>query len=88
MSLYDVKQAEAKPARFLSARWRHIRAAIFRWFDRERELIRLRVTFGMMSEARRRDAAEYREMSEQCRVLAERVKQLEHERDAWRAARG
>ncbi|TAK82095.1 MAG: hypothetical protein EPO20_22655 [Betaproteobacteria bacterium] len=88
MSLYDVKKAETDPPRFLSARWRHIRAAIFRWFDRERELIRLRVTFGLISEARRRDAAEYREMHEQCRALNERVKQLEHERDVWRAARG
>lgn len=88
MSLYDVKNAETKPARFVLARWRHVRAAIFRWFDRERELVRLRVAFGMMSEARQRDAAEYREMSERCRALNEQVKQLEHERDVWRAARG
>jgi hypothetical protein len=62
-----------------------------RWFDRERELVRLRITCGMMSEARKADAAEYHEMLESSRAnharMKERIEQLEHERDAWRAAK-
>ncbi len=35
-----------------------------RWLDRERELVSLRNAVGMMSEARRADAAEYHDMFE------------------------
>ena len=42
--------------------WKSVRAVVRRWLDRERELISLRNAVGMMSEARRGDAAEYRDM--------------------------
>lgn len=45
-------------------RWTDFRARIRRWFDREREIVTLRNAVGMMSEARRSDAAEYHEMRE------------------------
>lgn len=86
MSLYDVPRTAAQPPRFLKARWLDLRHAVRRWFDRERELVRLRVTVGMMAEARQGDAAEYHEFFERSRFLSERVRQLEEERDAWRNA--
>lgn len=44
--------------------WKNLCAVLRRWLDRERELISLRNAVGMMSEARRADAAEYHEMRE------------------------
>ena len=44
--------------------WRNLRDVLHRWLDRERELVSLRNAVGMMSEARRSDAAEYHEMLE------------------------
>jgi hypothetical protein len=44
--------------------WCNLRAVMRRWMDRERELVSLRNAVGMMSEARRSDAAEYYEMCE------------------------
>lgn len=44
--------------------WKSLRAVLRRWMDRERELVSLRNAVGMMSEARRADAAEYHEMRE------------------------
>lgn len=84
MSLAGVPNHAEMPKRFLSCRWRDIRAAIWRWFDRERELVRMRVATGMMAEARYRDAEEFHTMLERNRFLSERVQQLEHERDEWR----
>ena len=46
-----------------------IKGLIKRWLDRERELISLRNAVGMMSEARRADAAEYHEMLDSNRRL-------------------
>jgi hypothetical protein len=83
MSLYDVQRTAQQPSKVYLGR--RLAAAITRWFDRERELIRLRVAMGMMSEARQSDAREHAEMFQRCRELAERVRQLEVERDAWRS---
>lgn len=55
-----------------------------RWFDRERELIRLRVAMGMMAEASHADAREYEGMATRLRELTARVRDLEYEREAWR----
>lgn len=44
--------------------WKALLARLRRAMDRERELISLRNAVGMMSEARRVDAAEYEEMVE------------------------
>lgn len=41
-----------------------LKATVSRWLDRERELLSLRNAVGMMSEARRADAAEYEAMLE------------------------
>ncbi len=87
MSLYGVPQAKLAPRRFVACRWRDMRAAFARWFDRERELIRMRVAMGMMAEARQNDADEYHAMIEHSRRLAEKLHALEIERDAWRKAR-
>lgn len=42
--------------------WGNLRAVLRRWMDRERELVSLRNAVGMMSEARRADAAEWHDM--------------------------
>ena len=42
--------------------WRSCRRRLLAWLDREREILALRNAVGMMSEARRGDAAEYRDM--------------------------
>lgn len=49
--------------------WKNLRAVLRRWLDRERELISLRNAVGMMSEARRADAAEWHDMRELNREL-------------------
>ena len=43
--------------------WQSLRALLRRWIDREREIVSLRNAVGMMSEARRADAAEYHDMA-------------------------
>ena len=88
MSLYSVRNnMEQEPKPYIGAGWKKLKAALLRIFDSEREMIRLRVAMGMMSEARQSDAAEYREAFDRCRELSERVRQLEHERDEWRSAK-
>lgn len=54
---------------------------IKRWLDRERELISLRNAVGMMSEARRADAAEYQDM-----VAAVRMFSVDSKRLKWLTA--
>ncbi len=49
--------------------WRNLRAVLRRWLDRERELVSLRNAVGMMSEARRADAAEGHDMRDLNREL-------------------
>lgn len=49
--------------------FRSLRGTIKRWLDRERELVSLRNVVGMMSEARRGDAAEYEAMATANREL-------------------
>ena len=49
--------------------WGNLRAVLRRWLDRERELVSLRNTVGMMSEARRADAAEWHDMRDLNREL-------------------
>lgn len=44
--------------------WKSLGDLVRRWLDRERELVSLRNAVGMMSEARRADAAEYEDMVE------------------------
>lgn len=48
--------------------WKSLWRRITRWIDRERELISLRNVVGMMSEARRADAAEYEDMRQALRA--------------------
>ena len=87
MSLHNFQQHIAEQHPFIRARWRDIRAAVTRWFDRERELVRLRISFGMMAEARAADAKEFHEFLERGQGLSDRIRQLEEERDAWRQSR-
>ncbi len=49
--------------------WGNLRAVLRRWLDRERELVSLRNAVGMMSEARRADAAEWHDMRDLNREL-------------------
>lgn len=49
--------------------WRNLRGVLRRWLDRERELVSLRNALGMMSEARRADAAEWHDMRDLNREL-------------------
>lgn len=58
MKTYDLKDPHSGRASF----WRNVREVLRRWLDRERELMALRNAVGMMSEARRADAAEYHDM--------------------------
>ena len=58
-------------------RWWQLWRLLTGWLNRERELVRLRVTCGMMAEARRSDGIEYHDLEEACRRLM-------HERDALR----
>lgn len=53
--------------------WRSLKGVLRRWVDRERELISLRNAVGMMSEARRADAAEYHEMVAALRSTREQI---------------
>lgn len=65
MQTYDAGARTHGNAPFLKS----LRGIITRWLDRERELISLRNAVGMMSEARRADAAEYHAMAESNREL-------------------
>lgn len=58
-------------------RWRDLRARLRRWFDREREIVTLRNVVGMMAEARRSDAREYREMEDALSKAHHRIFVLE-----------
>ncbi len=60
MRTYDTESSRLNVGTF----WKNLRAVLRRWLDRERELVSLRNAVGMMSEARRADAAEYHEMRE------------------------
>lgn len=66
--------------------WRSLKQIARRWVDRERELISLRNAVGMMSEARRADAAEYHEMAAALRQAHDRIHVLESHLDAAKAA--
>ncbi|MDA8521993.1 hypothetical protein [Acidovorax sp. NCPPB 4044] len=62
-----------------NAAWKSLKGIVARWLDRERELLSLRNAVGMMSEARRADAAEYHAMvagHEQVRADAQRLRWL------------
>lgn len=87
MSLRHVsRHAKQESKQWIGSGWRHLKDALLRILDREREMLRLRVSNGMMSEARQSDAVEYDELLKHARELSEKVRQLEVERDAWRAA--
>lgn len=53
MNTYDTDARRLNVGTF----WSNLRAVLRRWLDRERELVSLRNAVGMMSEARRADAA-------------------------------
>lgn len=65
MQTYDTDTRRLNVGTF----WRNLRAVLRRWLDRERELVSLRNAVGMMSEARRADAAEWHDMCELNREL-------------------
>ena len=54
-------------------RWIDLRLRLRRWFDREREIVTLRNVVGMMAEARRSDAREYREIEEELSKARHRI---------------
>lgn len=56
--------------------WRNLKDVFKRWIDRERELMSLRNTVGMMSEARQADAAEYDAMRDLNMEMREDAKRL------------
>ena len=58
MKTYDTDARRLNVGTF----WGNLRAVLRRWLDRERELVSLRNAVGMMSEARRADAAEWQDM--------------------------
>ncbi len=58
MKTYDTDTRRLNVGAF----WSNLRAVLRRWLDRERELVSLRNAVGMMSEARRADAAEWQDM--------------------------
>ena len=58
MNIYDTDTSRLNVGTFLG----NLRAMLRRWLDRERELVSLRNAVGMMSEARRADAAEWHDM--------------------------
>lgn len=60
MNTYDADARRLNVGTF----WHNLRAVLRRWLDRERELVSLRNAVGMMSEARRADAAEWHDMRE------------------------
>jgi len=60
MNTYDTDARHLNVGTF----WRNLLAVLRRWLDRERELVSLRNAVGMMSDARRADAAEWHDMRE------------------------
>lgn len=70
MRTYDTKAGTHGTAPF----WKSLRALALRWIDREREIVSLRNAVGMMSEARRADAAEYHLMQSANRRITERAR--------------
>lgn len=72
MRTYDTGARTHGNAPFLKS----LRGIITRWLDRERELVSLRNAVGMMSEARRADAAEYDAMETANRELRADAKRL------------
>lgn len=58
MRTYDTESSRLNVGTY----WKNLRAVLRRWLDRERELVSLRNAVGMMSEARRADAAEWHDM--------------------------
>jgi LPS O-antigen subunit length determinant protein (WzzB/FepE family) len=71
MKTYDADNRRLKSGTFL----RNLAAVFRRWIDRERELISLRNAVGMMSEARRNDAAEYHDMAMNLRLMREEMRE-------------
>lgn len=67
MRTYDTKAGTHGTAPF----WKSLKALLLRWLDREREIVSLRNAVGMMSEARRADAAEYHQMVDLNRGMRE-----------------
>ena len=65
MNTYDTDARRLNVGTFLG----NLRAVLRRWLDRERELVSLRNAVGMMSEARRADAAEWHDMRDMNREL-------------------
>lgn len=65
MNTYDTDARRLSVGTFLG----NLRAVLRRWLDRERELVSLRNAVGMMSEARRADAAEWHDMRDMNREL-------------------
>lgn len=65
MNTYDTDARRLSVGTF----WGNLRAVLRRWLDRERELVSLRNAVGMMSEARRADAAEWHDMRDMNREL-------------------
>jgi hypothetical protein len=72
MRTYDTKARTHGAGPF----WKSLRAVLRRWMDRERELVSLRNAVGMMSEARRADAAEYHDMVELNRSMRDDARRL------------
>ena len=78
MNTYDTDTRRLNVGTF----WGNLRAVLRRWLDRERELVSLRNAVGMMSEARRSDAAEWhdmREMNREMRADAVRLRRWDEE---------
>lgn len=65
MNTYDTDARRLNVGTF----WSNLRAVLRRWLNRERELVSLRNAVGMMSEARRVDAAEWHDMRDLNREL-------------------
>jgi hypothetical protein len=65
MNTYDTDARRLNVGTF----WNNLRAVLRRWLDRERELVSLRNAVGMMSEARRADAAEWHDMRDMNREM-------------------
>lgn len=65
MRTYDTENSRLNVGTF----WKNLRAVLRRWLDRERELVSLRNAVGMMSEARRADAAEWHDMRDMNREM-------------------
>lgn len=56
--------------------WRAFWRLVFYWLHRERQLIMLRNTIGMLAEARRADAREYEDMEAALRDLRQQLRSV------------